>query len=181
MCIRDRYTTSGMGPDQGKTGNVNALALLAKILKVSPDLLGTTSFRPPYIPTTFGALAGRELGNLAEPIRITALHNWHQEAGAIFEDVGQWKRPWYYPKIDEKFHNSVNRECLSVRTSVGIFDASTLGKINIYGPDAGEFLNRIYVNRFDNLKIGSCRYGLICGEDGMIMDCLLYTSDAADE
>ena len=165
-----RYTTSGMGPDQGKTGNVNALALLAKILKVSPDLLGTTSFRPPYIPTTFGALAGRELGNLAEPIRITALHNWHQEAGAIFEDVGQWKRPWYYPKIDEKFHNSVNRECLSVRTSVGIFDASTLGKINIYGPDAGEFLNRIYVNRFDNLKIGSCRYGLICGEDGMIMD-----------
>ena len=165
-----RYTTSGMGPDQGKIANVNALGILSKKIDINPQSIGTTRFRPPYTPITFGALAGRDLGDLAEPIRITALNVWHQESKAVFENVGQWKRPWYYPKNEETMEAAVNRECKAVRKSVGIFDASTLGKIELVGPDAGELLNRIYINRFDDLKVGSCRYGIICGDDGMVID-----------
>ena len=165
-----RYTTSGMGPDQGKTSNFNTLALLSKTLKKPTKTLQTTTYRPPYTPVTFGALAGRDLGQLAEPVRRTALHSCHESLGAVFEDVGQWKRPWYYPKEQETMYDCVNRECNIVRNSVGIFDASTLGKIEINGPDVGTFLNRVYINRFDNLKVGSCRYGLMLGEDGMIVD-----------
>jgi sarcosine oxidase subunit alpha len=165
-----RYTTTGMGTDQGKTANVNALAILARQLGVEMSTLGTTTFRPPYTPVTFGALAGRDIGELADPVRMTPMHAWHVEHGAKFEDVGQWKRPWYYPRDGEDMHDAVNRECLATRNAVGILDASTLGKIDIQGPDAAELLDRIYTNDWKSLREGRCRYGLMCGEDGMLFD-----------
>ena len=165
-----RYTTTGMGPDQGKTGNINAMVLLAKHLGKKVSEIGLTRYRAPWVPVTFGAFAGRDLGILSEPIRKTSLHYWHEDNGAIFEDVGQWKRPRYYPQAGESIDDAVVRECHGVRNELGIFDASTLGKIEISGPDSGKFLNRIYTNKFDNLSIGSCRYGLMLKEDGMIMD-----------
>ena len=165
-----RYTTMGMGTDQGKTSNVNALAILAQTLGESVPAVGTTTFRPPYTPVTFGALAGCDVGDLADPVRMTAMHGWHVERGALFEDVGQWKRPWYYPQAGETLHQAVARECRAVRSRVGILDASTLGKIDIQGPDAAEFLDRIYTNGFRKLGPGRARYGLMCGEDGMVFD-----------
>ena len=165
-----RYTTTGMGPDQGKLGNVNALGVLADELGRPLNEVGTTTFRPPYTPVTFGALAGRDIGALAEPVRTTPLHAWHVRTGAKFEDVGQWKRPRYYPRGGENMAQAVARECRHVRTGVGLLDASTLGKIELKGPEVGEFLNRIYSNRFDNLPVGRCRYGLMLGEDGMVFD-----------
>ena len=165
-----RYTTTGMGTDQGKTSNVNALAILARTLGNEITDTGTTTFRPPYVPVTFGALAGRDVGALSDPVRKTPMHQWHVEKGAAFEDVGQWKRPWYYPRDSESMHEAVNRECLAVRNAVGILDASTLGKIDIQGRDAAEFLNRIYTNSWDRLGVGRCRYGLMCTEDGMVFD-----------
>jgi sarcosine oxidase subunit alpha len=165
-----RYTTLGMGTDQGKTGNINALAILAQALEADIFALGTTTFRPPYTPITFGVLAGRDVGELADPVRMTPMHHWHEINGARFEDVGQWKRPWYYPRTGEGPHEAVNRECLAVRNAVGILDASTLGKIDIQGPDAPQLLNRVYTNNWTNLPVGSCRYGIMCGEDGMVFD-----------
>ena len=119
---------------------------------------------------TFGALAGRDIDDLADPVRMTAMHGWHVAHGAAFEDVGQWKRPWYYPHDGEDMHAAVARECRAVRENVGILDASTLGKIDIQGPDAGDFLDRIYTNGFRKLPVGRARYGLMCGEDGMVFD-----------
>jgi sarcosine oxidase subunit alpha len=165
-----RYTTTGMGTDQGKTANVNALAILSKQLGVDMASVGTTTFRPPYTPVTFGVLAGRDVGELADPVRMTPIHPWHVEHGARFEDVGQWKRPWYYPRGRESMHDAVNRECLATRNAIGILDASTLGKIDIRGPDAVELLERVYTNNWKSLAVGSCRYGLMCGEDGMLFD-----------
>ncbi len=166
-----RYTALGFGTDQGKLGNINGMAILAGILGSTIADTGTTTFRPAYTPVTFGAGAGREIGpQLFEPVRKTAIHAWHQAHGAEFEIVGQWHRPWYYPKPGEDLHSAVNRECLAVREGVGILDASTLGKIDIQGPDAAEFLNRIYSNAWLKLKPGYCRYGLMLGEDGMVMD-----------
>ena len=165
-----RYTTTGMGTDQGKTANVNALAILGKQLGVDISAVGTTTFRPPYTPVTFGVLAGRDIGELADPVRMTPIHAWHQDHGAMFEDVGQWKRPWYYPRSGESMHQAVNRECLATRNAIGILDASTLGKIDIQGPDAAELLGRIYTNNWKSLGEGRCRYGLMCGEDGMLFD-----------
>jgi sarcosine oxidase subunit alpha len=159
-----------MGTDQGKTANVNALAILGSQLGVEMSAVGTTTFRPPYTPVTFGVLAGRDIGDLADPVRMTPMHAWHMERGAKFEDVGQWKRPWYYPRAGETMHQAVNRECLATRNAIGILDASTLGKIDIQGPDSAEFLDRIYTNNWKSLKIGRCRYGLMCGEDGMLFD-----------
>ncbi len=165
-----RYTTLGMGTDQGKTANVNGLAILSQALdKPIPDV-GTTTFRPPYTPTTFGALAGRDVGALADPERMTPMHHWHVRVGAVFEDVGQWKRPYCYPRGDESKRDAVNRECLAVRETVGILDASTLGKIDIQGPDARKLLNIVYTNAWNKLGVGHCRYGLMLGEDGMIFD-----------
>ena len=132
--------------------------------------IGTTTFRPPYTPTTFGAIAGREPGDFLDVARVTPMHDWHVENGALFEDVGQWKRAWYYPKPGEDMHAAVDRECQAVRESVGLLDASTLGKIIVKGPDAAEFLNRVYTNKWMKLGVGRCRYGLMLGEDGMIMD-----------
>ena len=165
-----RYTTTGMGTDQGKTSNVNALAILARSLGNEISGTGTTTFRPPYVPVTFGALAGRDVGALSDPVRKTPMHEWHVEKGAAFEDVGQWKRPWYYPRGGESMHEAVDRECLAARSAVGILDASTLGKIDIQGRDAAEFLNRIYTNSWERLGVGRCRYGLMCTEDGMVFD-----------
>ncbi|HSS66300.1 MAG TPA: glycine cleavage T C-terminal barrel domain-containing protein, partial [Gammaproteobacteria bacterium] len=165
-----RYTTMGMGTDQGKTSNVNALAILAEISSADIPTVGTTTFRPPYTPATFGALAGRDVGELADPVRMTPMHQWHVAHGARFEDVGQWKRPWYYPRRDESMEAALARECRATRNAIGILDASTLGKIDIQGPDSAEFLNRIYTNGWSKLAVGRCRYGLMCTEDGMIFD-----------
>jgi sarcosine oxidase subunit alpha len=165
-----RYTTNGMATDQGKTSNVIGLALLADALAMPIPEVGTTTFRPPFTPVTFGALAGRDLGALSDPVRTTPIHSWHLEKGAVFEDVGQWKRPWYFPLPGEDMHAAVQRESKAVRTTAGIMDATTLGKIDIQGPDAAEFLNRIYTNVWTNLAVGACRYGLMCKPDGMVMD-----------
>ena len=165
-----RYTTLGMGTDQGKTSNVTGLALLSFATGQPMADVGTTTFRPPYTPVTYGTLAGREVGALADPIRRTPIHQWHEERGAVFEDVGQWKRPFYYPQSGESKDDAVNRECLAVRNAVGILDASTLGKIELQGADAVTLLNRIYTNAWSKLEVGRCRYGLMCHEDGMIFD-----------
>jgi sarcosine oxidase subunit alpha len=165
-----RYTTTGMGTDQGKTSNVNALAILGDALGREIPEVGTTTFRPPYTPVTFGALAGRDLGALMDPVRRTPMHAWHEASGACWEDVGQWKRPWYYPKPGENMRDAVSRECVAARNAVGILDASTLGKIDIRGSDAATFLNRIYTNGWKSLAVGRCRYGLMCTEDGMVFD-----------
>ncbi|MEH6545189.1 MAG: 2Fe-2S iron-sulfur cluster-binding protein, partial [Sneathiella sp.] len=165
-----RYTLTGFGTDQGKTSNINALAILSGILDKPIPKVGTTTFRPPYTPISYGALAGRNLGAWSDPVRVTSIHDWHVDNGAEFENVGQWKRPWYYPKQGEDMQAALNRECLAVRNSVGVLDASTLGKIDVRGPDAAEFLNRIYTNAWLKLGIGKVRYGLMCHEDGMVFD-----------
>ena len=165
-----RYTAMGFGTDQGKVGNINGMAITAKALNKSIPDTGTTIFRPNYTPVTFGAIAGRDCGELFDPKRYTAMHKWHLERGAKFEDVGQWKRPWYYPEAGETMQESLDRECIVTRQSVGILDASTLGKIDIQGSDAREFLGRVYTNAWAKLPVGKCRYGLMCGDDGMVFD-----------
>ncbi|MCG7587285.1 sarcosine oxidase subunit gamma family protein, partial [Photobacterium sp. OFAV2-7] len=165
-----RYTALGFGTDQGKTGNINGMAIAAKALGQSIPETGTTIFRPMYTPVTFGTLAGRDAGHLFDPARFTAMHRWHLEHGAEFENVGQWRRPWFYRLGNETQQEALNRECLATRNSVGLLDASTLGKIDIQGPDAREFLNRIYTNGWSQLAPGCCRYGVMCKEDGMIFD-----------
>jgi sarcosine oxidase, subunit alpha len=165
-----RYTAMGFGTDQGKLGNINGMAILAQALNKTIPETGTTTFRPNYTPVTFGTFAGRELGEFLDPVRKTAVHEWHVENGAAFEDVGNWKRPWYYPKNGEDMHAAVARESLATRTSVGILDASTLGKIDIQGPDAAKLLNWVYTNPWSKLEVGKCRYGLMLDENGMIFD-----------
>ncbi len=165
-----RYTTTGMATDQGKTSNINALAIVSSILdRPIPDV-GLTTFRMPYTPVTFGALAGTARGELLDPVRRTPMHHWEEDKGAVFEDVGQWKRAWYYPKSGEDMHKAVDRECVTVRSSVGLFDASTLGKIEVVGPDAAEFMNRMYINAWTRLQPGRCRYGIMCRDDGFVYD-----------
>lgn len=165
-----RYTLAGFGTDQGKTSNINALAILAQTLGEEIPRVGTTTFRPPYTPVTFAAMGGRDRGELFDPARLTSIHDRHVALGAVFEDVGQWKRPWYYPRGSEDLHAAVERECIAVREGVGILDASTLGKIDIQGPDAAEFLNRVYTNNWLKLPVGKVRYGIMCREDGMVFD-----------
>ncbi|HDR9373496.1 TPA: sarcosine oxidase subunit alpha, partial [Burkholderia multivorans] len=165
-----RYTAMGFGTDQGKLGNINGMAILAQALGKTIPETGTTTFRPNYTPVSFGTFAGRELGDFLDPIRKTCVHEWHVEHGAMFEDVGNWKRPWYFPKKGEDLHAAVKRECLAVRNSVGILDASTLGKIDIQGPDAVKLLNWMYTNPWNKLEVGKCRYGLMLDENGMVFD-----------
>jgi sarcosine oxidase, subunit alpha len=165
-----RYTTAGMGTDQGKIGNVAALALVSKATGRKISEAGTTTFRPPYSPVTFGAIAGRERGALYVPTQITPMHVWHVAAGAVFEDVGQWKRPRYYPVGSEDMDAAVRRECFAVRDSLGVQDVTTLGKIEAHGRDVAKFLDLIYTSLFSNLGTNRCRYGLMCGEDGMVVD-----------
>ncbi|MEV0181802.1 sarcosine oxidase subunit alpha family protein [Streptomyces sp. NPDC050625] len=165
-----RYTSLGTASDQGKTSGVNAIGVIAEALGGSLGEIGTTAYRAPYAPVAFAALAGRERGELFDPERRTALHRWHVAHGAEFEDVGQWKRPRYYPLPGEDMDTAVARECRAAREGVAFMDASTLGKIEIWGADAGEFLNRIYTNAFKKLKPGTARYGVMCKPDGMIFD-----------
>lgn len=166
-----RYTTIGTGQDQGRTSGVPASGVVARALGVSsPGALGTTTFRPPYRPVSFALMAGRNRGALHDPVRVTSLHACHVDAGAEFENVGQWKRPWYYPRPGEDMHAAVLRECRAARTGVAAMDASTLGKIDVIGSDAAEFLNRVYTNGFKTLKVGFARYGVMCKADGMVFD-----------
>ena len=165
-----RYTTMGMGTDQGKTSNVTALAILSEILDTTAPAIGHTTFRAPYTPATIGAYAGRNIGPLFSPVRTTVMQGCHEKLNAKFEHVGQWMRAWYYPRTNETMQQAVNREVKSARHSLGILDASTLGKIDIKGPDSAEFLNRIYTNSWLKLAPGKARYGLMLKEDGMVMD-----------
>ena len=165
-----RYTTTGMGTDQGKLGNMHALGIIADTTGVKMGEVGTTTFRPPYTPLTFGTIVGRNVGEYFDIFRRTPMNDWHINNNAEFENVGQWKRAWYYPKGNESMHEAVQRESKATRESAGILDASTLGKIDIQGSDASEFLNRVYTNAWSKLGIGKCRYGLMLNEDGMVYD-----------
>ena len=165
-----RYTTTGMGTDQGKLGNMHALGIIAETAGVKMGELGTTTFRPPYTPLTFGTIVGRNVGEYFDTFRRTPMNDWHIEHKAKFENVGQWKRAWYYPQNNETMHQAVQRESKAARDSAGILDASTLGKIDIQGTDASEFLNRVYTNAWSKLAVGKCRYGLMLNEDGMVYD-----------
>lgn len=165
-----RFTTTGMGTDQGKTSNVNALAIVADKRGLTIPAVGTTTFRMPYTPVPFGALAGPHALELFDPVRRTPSHDWATAKGAVFEDVGNWKRARYFPQAGEDMHAAVQRECLAVRQGVGLFDASTLGKIDLQGADAAELLNRVYTNAWTKLEVGRCRYGLMLRDDGMVFD-----------
>ncbi|HZP20628.1 MAG TPA: sarcosine oxidase subunit alpha family protein [Bauldia sp.] len=165
-----RYTTTGMATDQGKTSSMNALGIVAGARGRSVPEVGLTTFRMPYTPVTFGTLAGTARGALFDPVRKTPIHDWAEAEGAVFEDVGLWKRARYFPRPGEDMHAAVARECKAVRTGVGIFDASTLGKIEIVGPDAAEFMNRLYTNSWSKLEPGRCRYGVMLTEAGFVMD-----------
>jgi sarcosine oxidase subunit alpha len=166
-----RYTSIGTAHDQGKTSGVAAIGVIAAALgDASVGEIGTTTYRAPYTPVSFAALAGRERGELFDPARTTPAHPWHVARGAEFETVGQWLRPWYYPQPGEDMDAAVARECRAARTGVAMMDASTLGKIEIRGADAGEFLDRIYTNAFRKLPVGSARYGVMCKPDGMVLD-----------
>ena len=165
-----RYTTLGMGTDQGKTGNVVGLALLAEATGRTIPEVGTTTFRPPYTPVTLGAFPGQECGAHVEPTRYSAMHEWHVEHGARFVNAGLWKRPHSYPRAGESPEDAANREARNVRTSVGVVDVSTLGKIELQGKDVVTLLNRVYINRWDTLAVGRCRYGVMLRDDGLVLD-----------
>jgi sarcosine oxidase subunit alpha len=165
-----RFTTNGMASDQGKTSNIHGLAIAAEALDREMPQVGLTTFRAPYTPVTFGSIVNHGRGKLFDPTRRTPMHRWEEENGAVFEDVGQWKRAWYYPRVGEDMHAAVNRECRTVREVAGLFDASTLGKIEVVGPDAAKFLDIIYTNGWAKLKPGRCKYGIMLREDGFIYD-----------
>ena len=165
-----RYTTTGMATDQGKTSNMNALAMVTHLTGQPVASVGHTTFRMPYTPVTFGALAGSARGELFEPVRRTPLHDWAHTHGAVFENVGSWQRARWFPRDGETMHQAEARECRAVRNSVGIFDGSTLGKIEVTGPDAAQFLDRLYTGSFTSLAPGRCRYGVLLNEAGFILD-----------
>ncbi|MGE0765454.1 MAG: sarcosine oxidase subunit alpha family protein [Hyphomicrobiaceae bacterium] len=165
-----RYTTTGMATDQGKTSSVNTLGVVAGNLDTDIAALGHTTFRPPFTPVTFGALAGECRGALFDPVRVTPIDSSARARGAAFEAVGQWQRARYFPRTGESMHTAVARECQAVRGSVGVFDGSTLGKIEVAGPGAAEFLDRLYVNKLVNLPVGRCRYAIMLSEAGYVMD-----------
>ena len=176
-----RYTTLGMGTDQGRTSNVTGLAVLAATLGTEIAAVGTTTFRPPYSPVALGAIAGREVGAEQTPVRRTPMHDWHAAHGARFVTVGPWMRAQYYLRSGESMMDAINREALQVRRSVGIVDVSTLGKIEVCGRDAGEFLHRVYINRIRNLRVGRCRYAFMLREDGFVLDDGTVTRTRDDE
>ncbi|MGH8320154.1 MAG: sarcosine oxidase subunit alpha family protein [Steroidobacteraceae bacterium] len=165
-----RYTTTGMATDQGKTSNINALAIVARELDKAMPQVGLTTFRMPYTPVSFGSFAGFARGELFDPVRTTPMHDWAARNGAVFENVGLWKRARYFPRPGEDMHAAVARECLTVREHCGIFDGSTLGKIEAVGKDAATFMNRMYVNAWTSLAVGRCRYGILLRDDGFIYD-----------
>jgi sarcosine oxidase subunit alpha len=165
-----RYTTLGMGTDQGKLGNVNGLAVLAGITSVPVAATGTTTFRPPYTPVTVGAVAAHETGELGHPRRRTAAHERHVRDGAIFMEAGQWQRPACYPRPGEDSAAAVRREMTAVRAGVGLVDVATVGKIEVRGRDAADFLERVYINALRDVQPGRGRYGVMLREDGMVFD-----------
>ena len=165
-----RYTTLGMATDQGKLSNINGLAVLSQARGAAIPEVGTTTFRPPYTPISMGAIAGEARGRLFQPIRRTALHDWHLDHGARLEPVGQWRRPYAFPQDGETVEEAVRREVTNARTAVGLLDASTLGKLLVKGPDAGRFLDMMYTNMMSTLPVGRCRYGLMCNEEGFLVD-----------
>mgnify|MGYP005750579407 CR=1 FL=1 len=165
-----RYTTLGMATDQGKLSNINGLATLAKSLNTDIPSVGTTTFRPPYTPISMGAIAGEARGDIFQPLRRTPLHDWHEAQGAYWEPVGHWRRPYCYPRDGESHFDAVSREVKQTRASLGLLDASTLGKLVVKGPDAGRFLDMLYTNMMSTLPVGKCRYGLMCSENGFLMD-----------
>ncbi len=165
-----RYTTLGMATDQGRTSNVNAIAIMAELSGRGPAETGTTRFRPPYTPVTLGALAGRHTGGHFAPLRRTPMQDWHAENGGLMSPVGPWMRPRAYLRGTESVRDAYIREAANVRKAVGICDVSTLGKIDVQGPDAAEFLNRVYSNPFLKVPVGKARYGLMLRDDGMVLD-----------
>jgi sarcosine oxidase subunit alpha len=165
-----RATYIGTTIDQGRTSGVLTAGITNRLLGWQPDAQGPSNARPPAFPVPFAALAGLDGGPLLDPIRTTPIHPWHVTAGAVFEDVGQWKRPRFYPRSGETMDEAVARECRALRTAAGVLDASTLGKIEVVGPDAGGFLDRMYTNRMSSLPVGTIRYGLMLGLDGMVVD-----------
>jgi sarcosine oxidase subunit alpha len=166
-----RYTTLGMATDQGKTANLNGLAIMADLLGQEIAEIGTTLYRPPYTPVAIGAFAGHHRGKDFRATRLTPSHLWAKDQGAVFVETGQWLRAQYFPQAGEQdWQKSVNREVMAVRSDVGVCDVSTLGKIDIQGADAGIFLDRVYINGFSTLAIGKTRYGVMLREDGIVMD-----------
>lgn len=165
-----RYTTLGMATDQGKLSNINGLATLAGQLNAPIPAVGTTTFRPPYTPISMGAIAGEARDAMFQPVRQTPIQPWHDANGAVYEPVGQWRRPYCFARGDETRGAAVKREILQTRQSLGMLDASTLGKLIVKGPDAGKFLDLLYTNMMSTLKVGKCRYGLMCNENGFLID-----------
>jgi sarcosine oxidase subunit alpha len=165
-----RATYIGTAVDQGRTSGVVTAEIVNQLLGAGPGAQGPSNARPPSLPVSYAALAGPYRGDLLDPVRTTPMHERHMETGAVFENVGQWKRPWFFPRDGGSMEEAVSRECLAVRNGVGVLDASTLGKIEVVGPDAPAFLDRMYTNRMSNLPIGSIRYGLMLGLDGMVVD-----------
>lgn len=175
-----RYTTTGMAVDQGKTSNMNALGLLSELTRVSIPQIGTTTFRPPYDPVTLGTLAARHVGAFYHPLRCTSLDRWHAEHGAVLEDFGGWRRPAWYASQGKSREERVRMEKRAARTAVSLFDSSPLGKIEVQGPDAAVFLNRMYYNNMKTLAAGRGRYGLMLNEHGVIIDdgvCMRLAED----
>ena len=168
--LAKRYTTTGMATDQGKLGNINAIAILAEATGRSMDQVGTTTFRPFYTPVAFGAFAGPFTGHHFQPVRKTPLHDWAEEQGAVFVETGLWMRSSWFPQEGEDWLASASREVLTTRSAVGICDVSTLGKIDVQGKDAGAFLDKLYCNTFSTLAVGKARYGLMLREDGIVYD-----------
>ena len=165
-----RYTTLGMATDQGKLSNINGLAVLADALNEEIPRVGTTTFRPPYVPVTLGALAGESRGEIFQPLRKTPMHAWHEANHAYMEPVGLWRRPYCFPRAGENHFQAVHREVNNTRTALGLLDASTLGKIIVKGPDAGRFMDMLYTGVMSTLPVGKCRYGLMCNEQGFLSD-----------
>jgi sarcosine oxidase subunit alpha len=165
-----RATYIGTAIDQGRTSGVLAAAIVNQLLGAGPDAQGPTSARPPAVPVTYATVAGPNRGDLLDPIRTTRIHPWHEEHEAVYEDVAQWKRPRYFPRDGEDMDAAVARECLATRNAAGVLDASTLGKIDVIGPDAAAFLDRMYTNPMSTLAVGAIRYGFMLGLDGMVVD-----------
>ncbi len=175
-----RYTTLGMATDQGKLANVNALGILSELRGTPVSETGTTTYRPLFTPAALGTLAGQRQGPEFRATRCSAMHSWHEAQGAVFTEAGLWLRPYYYPREGEDFAAAVRREVLNVRSAVGMVDVSTLGKIELKGPDAGAFLDRLYINSFSKMKTGRARYGVMLREDGMVFDDGTVTRLAED-
>ena len=165
-----RATYIGTAVDQGRASGALAAEVVNQLLGADPGAQGPTGARPPWSPVAFHVLAGPDRGEAFDPVRVTPVHAVHQARGAVFDNVGQWKRPWYFPRQGESMHQAVLRECAAVRTGVGMIDASTLGKVEVVGPDAAAFLDRMYTNAMSTLAVGRIRYGLMVGLDGMVFD-----------